>query len=94
MRVTAVFYFYFLFVTWIIPFYNISSQTINGKPNTRKFGAVKESTYTMLVELVQGAFTVPVRERTAEQRAAVRRFYRYGDRYSVAGHPPKLYLGE
>ena len=60
----------------------------------RKFTALKPDEYRVLVQLLRNQFDVPVAERSALQRAAVRKFYRNRERLGLAGSPPKLYMGE
>ena len=65
---------------------------MTGRGNKRP-AAVSKLEYDTLVALVEGNFSVPVAERSKKVNAAVRKFYRNFESYTLRGNPPVLHRG-
>lgn len=49
----------------------------------RSLSAMPDEQYATLVKLIKGTFQVPKKDRTNDQNNAVRKYYRYRERYTI-----------
>lgn len=61
---------------------------------SKRVSALTVVEYQTIVTLLENEFSVPVSERTMEQKSIIRKFYRNRDRYGLEGNPPRLYFGK
>ena len=62
----------------------VMTSTANGEnQRNRQMSAVNDAVYDTLVELTNGEFDVPVKQRSAQQKASCVRFWRNKSKFSI-----------
>ena len=75
--------FKFMCLLIVVSLY-VSISTANGEnQRNRKMSAVNDAVYDTLVELTKGEFDVPVKQRSAKQKASCVRFWRNKSKFSI-----------